>query len=384
MQNKTTLLPNPSANASGAAKFMMLAQQHLSDSFKGLNDIFNKYSKNNQTQHENKFLAAIQRAASKDDINELRNGNIPNKTNSDVTTANWLKQLNKRGSEIQQSQLNQNVLSDKFAYYKDRPLVNKYTQSINGSKSPESLRLTTEAIGMSAELSEKGKADLFALVSKRNNTFYERKQDQDKADALSSHQQAQRDNALEVNKLNNVAASERANNKKSAATTKAEHALKSLATNTYSNAQDTKNAIGNISDLDIENAGGGSSIGGAWLPESRGSVAKLNQVLSQQFLNNISQMKGLGSMSNAEGSKVTGAATALVDPETNALKTGLPEDFIKEQLGILKAGASNMQAISKFHQEHGREPNIEEWKALTASQPEPENTESQVINWSDL
>lgn len=85
------------------------------------------------------------------------------------------------------------------------------------------------------------------------------------------------------------------------------------------------------------------------------------------------------------GSKVTAAATALVDPETNALKTGLPEKFLKEQLGILQNGASNMQTIAEFHQSNGREPSIKEWKAMTTNQQsKPAKQQSNIVNWSDL
>ena len=46
-----------------------------------------------------------------------------------------------------------------------------------------------------------------------------------------------------------------------------------------------------------------------------------------------------------------------------------------------------MQAISKFHQEHGREPSIEEWETLTTdntTQSKSDSNEAQIINWSDL
>lgn len=285
------------------------------------------------------------------------------------------------GAQAQiKNQVNQNTLNDRAATTKDQPFINKYTQGVNRATTLAELRLASEGILANTNLSEKGKAELLAVVDTQRDEINENKKESATATALATHQQAQRDNVLEVNKRDKEAAASKAKAKEY-------KAVNRLATDTYANAQDTLNTINNISEGDIENAGGGSSIGGAWLPASRGSVAKFNQILSQQFLNNISQMKGLGSMSNAEGSKVTGAATALVDPETNALKTGLPEGFIKEQLVTLKEGASNMQAISKFHQENGREPSIGEWKALTTdntAQPESANAEAQVINWSDL
>jgi len=273
------------------------------------------------------------------------------------------------------NQVNQDILNNSAVSAKDRPFINKYTQGINRATTLGELRLSFEGILANTNLSDKGKESLIAEADKQRDVIYGRNKESNSATALATHQQAQRDNVLEVNKRDKEAATSKAKAKEN-------KAVNRLAIDTYANAQDTLNTINNISDGDIENAGGGSSIGGAWLPASRGSVAKFNQVLSQQFLNNISQMKGLGSMSNAEGSKVTGAATALVDPETNALKTGLPEDFIKEQLTTLKEGASNMQAISKFHQEQGREPSIDEWKALTRTEAQP--VKNKLINWSDL
>ncbi len=148
-------------------------------------------------------------------------------------------------------------------------------------------------------------------------------------------------------------------------------------------AQSTLDQVNAITASDISNAGGWSSYGGAWSPSSRSSVAKFDQILAGQFMDNISQMKGMGSLSNAEGSKVTAAATALVDPETNTLRTGLDEDFIREQLGIIKNGAQRLQRVSDWIAATGREPSLAEERALMqgntqTANPSPANNVPQV------
>lgn len=345
-----------------------------------LNDVFNALTASSRRAAEQKKLD--RQHAYKLLLMERENINLKYKRDLAEEETKYKRGRDKLADAYAQTQhqVNQNILNDKVIISKDLPIINKYTKSINSSSSLAELRLASEGINANQQLSEKGKASLLKVVNTQRSKVFERNKENNAATALAAHQQAQRNNVLEVNKRDKEAAADKAKAKEY-------KAVNRLATDTYANAQDTLNTINNISEGDIENAGGGSSIGGAWLPASRGSVAKFNQILSQQFLNNISQMKGLGSMSNAEGSKVTGAATALVDPETNALKTGLPEDFIKEQLLTLKKGASNMQAISKFHQEHGREPSIEEWETLTTdntTQPKSDSNEAQIINWSDL
>lgn len=152
------------------------------------------------------------------------------------------------------------------------------------------------------------------------------------------------------------------------------------ATAMHTRAQDTLDAVRGIGKKDVANVGGYSTVGGLWSSESKSSAQKFNQVLSQQFMQNISQMKGMGSLSNAEGSKVTGAATALVDPETNTIRLGLDEKFVQEQLNIIEKGAINLQRIAEFYSQHGREPNIQERKQLGVGAEEltPRKTKSGV------
>lgn len=133
----------------------------------------------------------------------------------------------------------------------------------------------------------------------------------------------------------------------------------------YITAGKAINIINNIDEGDIANAAGGSSFGGAWTSGTRTSVGKFNQLLGAEFLGNVQQLKGLGSLSNAEGSKVTNAANFLVDPETNTLRTNLDENRVKMELQRIKSGYQNMQRIAEFTERNGREPTIKQYRAMT-------------------
>ncbi len=143
--------------------------------------------------------------------------------------------------------------------------------------------------------------------------------------------------------------------------------LKTQGNNMYQAASNQLELLNSITDDDVYNAAGVSSIGGAWTPGTRSSVAKFNQLLASGFMQNISAMKGLGSLSNAEGSKVTAAYTSLVDPDNNQLKTGLDEGFVKREIAKLKESANRLQKIGKFYEMYGREPTIKELKTYGLS-----------------
>lgn len=147
--------------------------------------------------------------------------------------------------------------------------------------------------------------------------------------------------------------------------TKEEQELRSQATDSYTNSIDTINSINDITVNDISNAGGWSSIGGAWTPDTRASVGKFNQLLGQEFLSGVDTMRGLGALSNAEGAKITAAANALVDPKTNEMRTGLDEEFINEQLSIIKEGYEVGVRKARFIEERGRTPTISELEEIT-------------------
>ncbi len=144
-----------------------------------------------------------------------------------------------------------------------------------------------------------------------------------------------------------------------------QRAASGAALASYQISSDAINTIDGITQGDISNVTGLTSLGGAITPANRSSVGKFNQLLGQEFLGNVQQLKGLGSLSNAEGSKVTSAANALVDPETNTLKTGLDADFVQAQLQAVKSGYQNMQRIAEFTEKNGREPNIKEYREIT-------------------
>ncbi|PKG37723.1 hypothetical protein [Psychromonas sp. Urea-02u-13] len=152
--------------------------------------------------------------------------------------------------------------------------------------------------------------------------------------------------------------------------------LATSANKIYNVADSSIKAVDLITDEDVVNAGGATSLGGAITPSSRASVAKVNQLLSKEFTANVADLKGLGSLSNAEGSKITSAQTALVDPETGELKTGLDEAFIKDQLSILKVGAENSQLIAQYIQKEGREPTIKEYEEFKIADPTPTTNRS--------
>lgn len=131
-------------------------------------------------------------------------------------------------------------------------------------------------------------------------------------------------------------------------------------TETYNTTSTQLSLLSGITDDDIANVGGWSSIGGAFTPETNASRAKFDQILASGFMTNIGQMKGMGALSNAEGSKVTAAYTALVDPETNTLRTGLDEKFIKSELTKLNELAQQGQKVGQWMEQTGRKPTSKE------------------------
>lgn len=83
-------------------------------------------------------------------------------------------------------------------------------------------------------------------------------------------------------------------------------------------------------------------------------VSLFNQLFSQQFLDNIKLMQGMGALSNAEGAKISAAQAALLDADGKLNQT-LSEDFVKKQLKIIKDtnDAGMQKAKQKQNQRKG-------------------------------
>ncbi|NKF52698.1 hypothetical protein G3R49_19260 [Shewanella sp. WXL01] len=138
-------------------------------------------------------------------------------------------------------------------------------------------------------------------------------------------------------------------------------------------AEDVLGVINQIGEDDIANAGGYSSMGGYWSTSSRGSEALFNQLGSKQFLEGIEAMRGMGALSDKEGSKISGAANALIDPNTGTLRTGLPENFIREQLNIMRTSSKKMQYLANYKSQFGREPSKAEYHAISRQFDQEQN-----------
>jgi len=129
----------------------------------------------------------------------------------------------------------------------------------------------------------------------------------------------------------------------------------------------TRDRVSNLLTGDlIEHAAGWSSLLGLSkiTPEGRSATSMFDQVLGKGFLANVAEMKGLGSLSNAEGSKVTSAWTALVDPDTNQMRTGLDEKQTEKELNRLVNSMYNLEALAQFGETHGRSPTAKEGRAI--------------------
>lgn len=94
----------------------------------------------------------------------------------------------------------------------------------------------------------------------------------------------------------------------------------------------------------------------AILPSTKTAENKFDTILSKGFLQHIEKMKGYGSLSNAEGSRVSGSYSMLVDSETNTFRLGLDKEVVERELKNLMEGAQNMLLIQTFARKNGREP----------------------------
>lgn len=102
------------------------------------------------------------------------------------------------------------------------------------------------------------------------------------------------------------------------------------------------------------------------LPTIRpGTVAaeqKVNSLLAKDFTNMINQVDLKGSLSNAEGSKLTAAANYLTDKDGEGVVRGMDRDTFDYHVDSAKVATKNLQKVINYKkQNRGREPS-EEWK----------------------
>lgn len=95
-------------------------------------------------------------------------------------------------------------------------------------------------------------------------------------------------------------------------------------------------------------------------PEGEGVQALFTQTFNQMFLDGIPQMKGYGSLSNAEGSRIAAASTPLmrVNPETGRYEfnTSLPTDFVMAQMKQIMEVQLAMDVYAEMNARGIKEP----------------------------
>ena len=122
-------------------------------------------------------------------------------------------------------------------------------------------------------------------------------------------------------------------------------------------ATDQIRAIEKVTQEDVDNVGGISAqIGGDMYtrPSIQGSAQKFQVVMAKEFLNNIEKMKGNGSLSNAEGAKLTGPFAGLVK-EDGSFKLGISEKVLADALKQARAGAMAVKE-SRERVAEGKDP----------------------------
>lgn len=134
--------------------------------------------------------------------------------------------------------------------------------------------------------------------------------------------------------------------------------------NMTQNANDTLSVINSISNGELDAVSGMSSRLPTFLDSTTNTEQKFKQLSSRAFLDNIQKMRGMGSLSNAEGGKIAAASSSLFDDEGN-LKSGLSKQFIINQLNQMKLSSMRVGEIGKFYQANGREPNAQEYQAIS-------------------
>ena len=130
------------------------------------------------------------------------------------------------------------------------------------------------------------------------------------------------------------------------------------------NANDTLSVINSISNGELDAVSGWESRFPTFRASTTNTEQKFKQLGSRAFMDNVQKMRGMGSLSNAEGGKIAAASSALFDDEGN-LKSGMSQGFIQSQLDQMKASAIRLREIGKFYQANGREPNAQEYQAIS-------------------
>ncbi|NUW71426.1 hypothetical protein HOP38_02730 [Vibrio mediterranei] len=139
--------------------------------------------------------------------------------------------------------------------------------------------------------------------------------------------------------------------------------LKTQGTAMYQNATDTLRAINSISDKELDAVTGLESRLPTFFNTTTNTEQKFKQLGSRAFMDNVTKMRGMGSLSNAEGGKISAASSALFDDEGN-LKSGLSKEFVQNQLNQMRLSSMRLGEIGRFYTEQGREPTIDEYQAL--------------------
>jgi hypothetical protein len=119
----------------------------------------------------------------------------------------------------------------------------------------------------------------------------------------------------------------------------------------------------------IESSPGFGAAVGARMPfvdqlpgsEAQETIGLIDTLKSQSFLNEISQMKGMGALSNAEGAKLESAISSL--------NRDMKEDAFKRSLQSIR----DYFTVAK-----------ERARKQMGAEPEPEQAQTKTVNWADL
>lgn len=111
---------------------------------------------------------------------------------------------------------------------------------------------------------------------------------------------------------------------------------------------------------------------------AREGESKFARLGGMGFLQEISAMKGMGALSDAEGGKIMTSYSALIDPQTQTLKSGLSPEFVRTEIKRLRQAANNLKIINQYVEKTGKEPSLEEQKALGLTLGSPSKQEYEI------
>lgn len=125
-------------------------------------------------------------------------------------------------------------------------------------------------------------------------------------------------------------------------------------------------------------------------PSSQRVEGNIMQMGSQQFLDNVQAMKGLGALSNAEGLKIQSARSNLFtyDRDGNpSIRQGLSEADVKKQLTQIRKSYGIMMKEAQSKRDALTAPAGSTVRDTTTSSPQQETTSQQAastkVNYSD-